>query len=82
MTPGATTRPSGAGRRWLPSLPVLEWGRRYDRETLTRDAVAALIVTIMLIPQSLAYAREALDQFPEFGDAREVLARYLPEHFG
>jgi len=34
------------------------------------------------IPQSLAYAREALDQFPEFGDAREVLARYLPEHFG
>jgi SulP family sulfate permease len=41
---------------WLPSLPVLDWGRRYDRNTLVSDLVAALIVTIMLIPQSLAYA--------------------------
>jgi len=40
----------------LPSLPVLDWGRRYDRPTLVSDLVAALIVTIMLIPQSLAYA--------------------------
>lgn len=37
-------------------LPVLDWGRRYDRTTLTSDLVAAAIVTIMLIPQSLAYA--------------------------
>jgi SulP family sulfate permease len=37
-------------------LPVLEWGRDYDRDTLTSDLVAAVIVTIMLIPQSLAYA--------------------------
>lgn len=37
-------------------LPVLDWGRRYDRSTLTSDLVAAAIVTIMLIPQSLAYA--------------------------
>lgn len=37
-------------------LPVLDWGRGYSRETLTNDLVAALIVTIMLIPQSLAYA--------------------------
>ncbi len=42
--------------RWLPALPILEWGRHYNRETLTNDLVAALIVTIMLIPQSLAYA--------------------------
>ena len=41
---------------WLPSLPVVDWGRRYDRTTLVSDLVAALIVTIMLIPQSLAYA--------------------------
>ena len=40
----------------LPSLPVLDWGRRYDRATLVSDLVAALIVTVMLIPQSLAYA--------------------------
>ena len=37
-------------------LPVLDWGRRYDRETAVDDLVAAVIVTIMLIPQSLAYA--------------------------
>lgn len=45
-----------AWRRWLPSLPILDWGRRYDRDALTGDLVAAVIVTIMLIPQSLAYA--------------------------
>jgi SulP family sulfate permease len=37
-------------------LPILDWGRRYNRDTLVSDGVAALIVTIMLIPQSLAYA--------------------------
>jgi len=37
-------------------LPVLDWGRTYSRETLVNDLVAAVIVTIMLIPQSLAYA--------------------------
>ena len=37
-------------------LPILSWGRSYDRATLSSDLVAALIVTIMLIPQSLAYA--------------------------
>ncbi len=39
--------------RWLP---ILDWGRRYDRATLGSDLLAAVIVTIMLIPQSLAYA--------------------------
>ena len=37
-------------------LPILEWGRDYRRETLVNDLIAAVIVTIMLIPQSLAYA--------------------------
>lgn len=37
-------------------LPVLDWGRRYDRDALSNDLIAAVIVTIMLIPQSLAYA--------------------------
>ena len=51
---------SGIGlRRCLPQLPVLQWGRQYDRSTLGSDMVAALIVTIMLIPQSLAYAQLA-----------------------
>ncbi len=37
-------------------IPILDWGRRYNRETFVSDVVAAVIVTIMLIPQSLAYA--------------------------
>jgi len=37
-------------------LPILSWGKDYNRTTLSNDLVAAVIVTIMLIPQSLAYA--------------------------
>ncbi len=37
-------------------LPILDWGRSYDRNAFSNDIVAAVIVTIMLIPQSLAYA--------------------------
>ncbi len=37
-------------------LPILDWGRRYRADQLGDDLLAALIVTIMLIPQSLAYA--------------------------
>lgn len=44
------------GRRWLPTLPILAWGPQYDREALGSDLLAAAIVTVMLIPQSLAYA--------------------------
>ncbi|MBJ2152242.1 SulP family inorganic anion transporter [Paracoccus sp. IB05] len=40
-------------RHWLP---ILDWGSRYDRATFGADLLAAVIVTIMLIPQSLAYA--------------------------
>lgn len=37
-------------------FPIFDWGSRYNRTVLTNDLVAAIIVTIMLIPQSLAYA--------------------------
>lgn len=37
-------------------LPILTWSRSYDSATLSADLLAAVIVTIMLIPQSLAYA--------------------------
>lgn len=40
-------------------LPILEWGRMYNRKSFTNDVVVALIVSIMLIPQSLAYAQLA-----------------------
>ncbi len=48
--------PARPWRQWLPGLPILQWGRHYDRDTFVGDGVAAIIVTIMLIPQSLAYA--------------------------
>ncbi|MDP1669685.1 SulP family inorganic anion transporter [Phaeovulum sp.] len=37
-------------------FPILQWGKAYDRQALGGDLMAAMIVTIMLIPQSLAYA--------------------------
>lgn len=37
-------------------LPILEWGAKYTGKTFTNDMIVALIVTMMLIPQSLAYA--------------------------
>ncbi len=37
-------------------FPILGWGRSYTRNQMISDLVAAAIVTIMLVPQSLAYA--------------------------
>ena len=37
-------------------LPILDWAAEYSSKMLVGDLVAAAIVTIMLIPQSLAYA--------------------------
>lgn len=37
-------------------FPCAGWLRRYSRQAFQGDALAAVIVTIMLIPQSLAYA--------------------------
>lgn len=37
-------------------FPILQWGREYRGSTFVNDGLAAVIVTIMLIPQSLAYA--------------------------
>lgn len=35
---------------------MLSWVQQYNRESLVKDLVAAVIVTMLLIPQSLAYA--------------------------
>lgn len=37
-------------------IPILTWGRDDTRQAFSNDMIAAVIVTIMLIPQSLAYA--------------------------
>ena len=67
--------------RLLPSLPILEWGRRYDRDTLVSDLVAAIIVTMMLIPQGLAYALLA-GLPPEIGLYASVAPLLLYAVFG
>ena len=62
-------------------LPILEWGNCYDRETLISDLVAAVIVTIMLIPQSLAYALLA-GLPPEMGLYASILPLVVYALFG
>ena len=37
-------------------LPILQWAETYSKNMFAADFMAAIIVTIMLIPQSLAYA--------------------------
>jgi SulP family sulfate permease len=37
-------------------FPILDWGAKYTGKTFANDMIVALIVTMMLIPQSLAYA--------------------------
>lgn len=62
-------------------LPIIEWARTYDRATLTNDVVAAIIVTIMLIPQSLAYAMLA-GLPPEIGLYASILPLVAYALFG
>ncbi|MFT5194922.1 MAG: SulP family sulfate permease [Cellvibrionaceae bacterium] len=42
--------------RFARYLPILEWGQNYTRETFSGDLLAGVIVAIMLVPQSMAYA--------------------------
>lgn len=63
------------------ALPIREWGRAYHRETLLSDGLAALIVTLMLIPQSLAYAMLA-GLPPEVGLYASVAPLLLYAVFG
>ncbi|MEG6508994.1 sulfate permease [Methyloligella sp. 2.7D] len=50
-------RPAAKGGSTLRRyLPILDWGASYSRTLFGHDLLAAVIVTVMLIPQSLAYA--------------------------
>ncbi|MGN7869484.1 SulP family inorganic anion transporter [Paracoccus sp. 22332] len=62
-------------------LPILDWARRYDRAALSGDLLAAVIVTIMLIPQSLAYAMLA-GLPPEAGIYASIVPIMLYAVFG
>lgn len=41
---------------WRQYLPIVTWLPAYTRQAASKDGVAAIIVTLMLVPQSLAYA--------------------------
>ncbi len=43
---------------WKPEtfLPFLKWAKNYQKSTFLDDSIAALVISMMLIPQSLAYA--------------------------
>jgi len=43
----------------LNYLPITQWLPSYQKSDATQDSLAAVIVTLMLIPQSLAYAMVA-----------------------
>lgn len=43
-------------KQWQAKFPLLKWSKDYNRVTFLDDCIAALVISMMLIPQSLAYA--------------------------
>ncbi|WP_085920072.1 SulP family inorganic anion transporter [Halomonas sp. CSM-2] len=64
--------------RWVP---LIGWLRSYHRRLLTQDLLAAVIVTLMLVPQALAYALLA-GLPPEMGLYASMLPLLLYAIFG
>ena len=62
-------------------FPILSWIKTYRGETFINDGVAAIIVTIMLIPQSLAYAMLA-GMPPQVGLYASILPLLVYAVFG
>jgi SulP family sulfate permease len=47
---------SKPGNMLTKYLPILVWAKKYNKGDATNDLMAAVIVTLMLVPQALAYA--------------------------
>ncbi|MEO9586584.1 MULTISPECIES: sulfate permease [Marinobacter] len=43
-------------KKLASALPIVDWLKGYRADTLISDGLAAVIVTLMLVPQALAYA--------------------------
>lgn len=69
-----------AGRR-LRWLPASDWLATYNREQAAGDTLAAIIVTILLVPQGLAYAMLA-GMPPQTGLYASILPLILYALFG
>ena len=66
---------------FLKYFPILVWSKSYTYNDLANDGLAAIIVTIMLIPQSLAYAMLA-GLPPEMGLYASIIPLILYAIFG
>ena len=66
---------------FLKYFPILAWSKSYTYNDLAEDGLAAIIVTIMLIPQSLAYAMLA-GLPPEMGLYASIVPLVLYAIFG
>ncbi len=62
-------------------LPIWDWGRNYRREDLSGDLMAGMVVAIMLMPQSMAYAMLA-GLPPQIGLYSSVLPLIFYAFFG
>ncbi|KAI1588268.1 SUL1 Sulfate permease [Pyrenophora tritici-repentis] len=51
--------PAVAGQYLLQKAPIIQWLPRYDPRWLLNDTLAGITVGVLLIPQSLAYAKIA-----------------------
>ena len=81
QSPKRPATAQAGGRKLARYLPILDWSRTYSRHTLGSDLLAAVIVTIMLIPQSLAYALLA-GLPPEMGLYASILPLIVYAIFG
>ncbi len=62
-------------------LPIWDWGKKYKREDLSGDLMAGMVVAIMLMPQSMAYAMLA-GLPPQIGLYTAVLPLVFYAFFG
>ena len=63
-------------RLWVEVFPILGWLKNYQRQTFISDLMAGVIVAILLIPQSMAYAILA-GLPPEYGLYASILPLFI-----
>jgi SulP family sulfate permease len=62
-------------------LPFLRWARSYNKQSLIDDSIAAVIISMVMIPQSLAYAMLA-GLPPQLGLYASILPLLIYAFFG
>jgi high affinity sulfate transporter 1 len=52
-------RPPDTPRRWQERVPGVDLARSYERAWLSKDVIAGLVLSALLVPQGMAYAQLA-----------------------